>query len=320
MASAARLLATAVFAGGCAYNPAQPESSYVDLPADTHIELKDTPFFPQNKYQCGPAALATVLQQTHLTVTPEELVPEVYLPDRRGSLQSEMIATVRRHGRMPYVIEPGLAALVQHLRDRYPVLVLQNLGVDFLPVWHYAVVIGYSSYEKEFVLRSGRSRRLTMSVDRFKTSWDAGGNWGLIVLDPNARPKNLDAHHYLKTVSQLEELEKMDTALSAYTSAVAEWPDNPIAWFGLGNAYYHQRSFDQALVAYRHVISLKPGYPPAVNNLAITYAELGQFVEALQLVDSELDKQVAGSDMFRILTDTRQDIIDRQARFNGQVK
>ncbi|MGA0033840.1 MAG: hypothetical protein ACO3HA_10980, partial [Burkholderiales bacterium] len=60
------------------------------LPAQA--ELAAAPFFPQEEYQCGPAALATVLAYSGAAATPEVLVPQVYLPGREGSLQTEMLA------------------------------------------------------------------------------------------------------------------------------------------------------------------------------------------------------------------------------------
>ncbi|HHK0959736.1 TPA: hypothetical protein ACQQQD_006485, partial [Pseudomonas aeruginosa] len=47
-------LLLAALLGGCA----QPPESAA-LPA--RVELRDVPFFPQEAYQCGPAALATML-------------------------------------------------------------------------------------------------------------------------------------------------------------------------------------------------------------------------------------------------------------------
>ena len=71
------------------------------------MELGSTPFFAQDRYQCGPAALATVLVADGVDVTPDELVSHVYIPERKGSLQAEIIATTRRYDRIPYVIEPS---------------------------------------------------------------------------------------------------------------------------------------------------------------------------------------------------------------------
>src|ERR1044071_8213468 len=60
--------------------------------ANTRVELDATPFFPQKKYQCGPAALAAALGASHVAVTPEALVPIVYLPARHGSLHFHLQA------------------------------------------------------------------------------------------------------------------------------------------------------------------------------------------------------------------------------------
>ena len=56
----------ALFAGGCSLTPSKsggPGATHASWPADVppRIELADTPFFPQDDYQCGPAALATLL-------------------------------------------------------------------------------------------------------------------------------------------------------------------------------------------------------------------------------------------------------------------
>ena len=58
------------------------------------LELRGTPFFPQEDYQCGPAALATVLRAGGAGGDAESLQPQVYLPARAGSLQR---ALHRRH-------------------------------------------------------------------------------------------------------------------------------------------------------------------------------------------------------------------------------
>ena len=53
-------------------------------PADLErtAELTEVPFFPQEDYQCGPAALATSMANFNVNVTPEQLINQVYLPAR----------------------------------------------------------------------------------------------------------------------------------------------------------------------------------------------------------------------------------------------
>src|SRR5690606_37665875 len=149
-------LVLALALGACAADPFRtPETAAWRSP----VELEDTPFFPQEKYQCGPAALATVLASSGVDVRPEVLTPRVYVPERGGSLQPEMLAASRDFGRLPYVIEPNLPSLLAEVAAGRPVLVLQNLGVRFAPAWHYAVVVGFSPETGEIVLRSGTQRR-----------------------------------------------------------------------------------------------------------------------------------------------------------------
>ena len=75
------------------------------------IELEETPFFPQEELQCGPAALATALGAAGVPADPAELVPEVFTPGLEGSLQPEMLGAVRRRGLLPYEISGDLDAL-----------------------------------------------------------------------------------------------------------------------------------------------------------------------------------------------------------------
>ena len=73
--------------GACA-NPPQTRlvlsSPPVSLPR--HAELSEVPFFAQEAFQCGPASLAMTLNAAGIAVTPETLKPELYFPDRHGSL------------------------------------------------------------------------------------------------------------------------------------------------------------------------------------------------------------------------------------------
>ena len=98
------------------------------------VELTAVPFFPQDEYQCGPAALATVLSHSGVDVTPEPLVSQVYLPSRQGSLQIEMLAAPRRYGRVSYQLAPRYADVLREVAAGNPVIVLQDVGPMFTQV------------------------------------------------------------------------------------------------------------------------------------------------------------------------------------------
>lgn len=122
---------------GCAVGPEHRVLCAAGMP----VELVEVPFFPQEPYQCGPAALATVLVHSGVDVTAEQLVSRVYVPDRQESLQAEILSATRSHGRVPYVMPKTLAPILTELRAGHPVLLLQNLGIDRWPVWHYAAAV-----------------------------------------------------------------------------------------------------------------------------------------------------------------------------------
>jgi len=244
------------------------------------LELRDTPFFPQEDYQCGPAALATVLRASGVEVAPDALAPQVYLPKRRGSLQAELIGASRRQGRLAYVLPGTGQALLTELVEGRPVLLLQNLGVKQIPKWHYAVLVGYDASRNIAVLRSGRRERKEVRWQRFARSWDRAGRWAMTTLAPGVIPAQADAAHYLEAVAGIEAAGDRKAAAISYDAAIARWPDEPMAWFGRGNAAYADGDRATAADAYTRAATLAPGDAAARNNLAQVLADAGCFEEA----------------------------------------
>lgn len=238
------------------------------------VELVEVPFFPQDEYQCGPAALATVLVHSGIDVTPQQLVARVYIPDRHGSLQAEMLAATRSQGRIPYVLPQSLAPILEQLRAGRPVLLLQNLGLDRWPVWHYAVLIGFDPEKEKFLLRSGITRREERAAVPFLASWDRGGRWSMIAVEAGDPPAGADVLGWLRAVAPFESTGDLELAAEGYMAAVARWPEEAMAWTALGNVRYLQGDLFAAEAAYLHALELSPGFRTACNNLAQTLTEL----------------------------------------------
>ncbi len=259
-------------------------------PAGPGVELTEAPFFPQQRYQCGPAALATVLRYAGRSVTPDALVPEVWLPGRQGSLQMELVAAVRSRGLVPYRPPPELAALLAELRAGRPVLVLLNLGLRTIPVWHYAVVVGYQPDPPRLILRSGTTRRQIITLRRFLREWKLADRWSLVVLPPDELPASDDPTGYLAAVAGLEATGQRAAAARAYHNALRRWPDRPAAWLGLGNLAATAGRWAEASDHYQRALERRPGWPPAINNLAEAEARQGHRAVALRLLDAALAK------------------------------
>jgi tetratricopeptide (TPR) repeat protein len=268
-----------LFASGCG---SLQSKRLVRTPGDLaqRVELKEVPFFPQEAYQCGPAALATVLNAAGASVSPKGLAPQVYLPERQGSLQLELVGATRQHGFIPYVLEPRLADVLKEVEAGNPVLILQNLGVSWYPKWHYAVVVGYDLPQKEIILRSGPVARHVRSLRRFEYTWRRSGYWAIVTMPPERLPRTASETRYVHAIVDFERVQRWREATRAYETALSRWPHNLVAQIGLGNSRYAGSELSDAEAAYRRATRDHPQAAPAFNNLAQVLAEQGRLAEA----------------------------------------
>lgn len=265
------LLSALVVLGGCLSSPAQRELSGV--PAAP--ELTAVPFFPQDDYQCGPAALATVLAHSGVEITPQQLTPRLYVPDRLGSLQAELIAATRSHGRVPWLLPRSSVALLDAVRAGTPVLLLQNLGFERWPIWHYAVLIGFDAQTGTFLLRSGTRARHELAARRFLPSWERADRWAMVAVAPSDPPADADARGWLRAVAPFESTGELALAAQGYAAGVARWPQDPFVWTALGNVRYLQQDLTAAQQAYERSLALAPEHWVARNNLVTTFIVRG---------------------------------------------
>lgn len=253
-----------------------------DSPAlPQRVELDAVPFYPQDEYQCGPAALAMVLEAGGKAIQPEVLRPQVYIPDRQGSLQVEMLAAARRNGFVAVQLNPRLNDLLAEIAAGSPAVVLQNLALDWYPAWHYAVAVGYDLNTQQIVLRSGTERRLEMPLATFERTWQRGGYWAMLALPPGRFPVTVGSAEYLSAVTRLEKAGPPEAAQAAYQRALERWPDQFTALMGAGNTAYRAGDFEGAERAFRRATVVYPRSAAAHNNLAQTLADLDRYDEAL---------------------------------------
>ena len=251
------------------------------------IELSDVAFYPQTQDQCGPAALATVLESAGVVRTLQQLEAEVYVPQRQGSLQLEMFGGARRAGVLPYLLQSEPRALWQEVAAGHPVVVLQNLRWDWWPVWHYAVVVGYDQAAGTVTLRSGDEKRLVMPVVDFEQSWAKASYWAFVALPPDELPATAVAQAFVDAAMTLERVAPTQAA-QAYQTALQAWPDNLEARLALGNSYYRQRDLQAAQMQYEQATAHHPDAADAWNNLAQVLYEMHQWAPAKQAADQAI--------------------------------
>ena len=271
------------------------------------FELVDVPFYPQTAYQCGPATLAMALTYHGLSITPEELQSQIYTPSLKGSLQIDMVGATRRHGKIAYEIT-GPDAIFPEIAAGHPVIILQNLGFSWMPVWHYAIVIRYNFTEKTVILRSGVIRRKVMSYDTFERSWAHSNYWGLLVLEPTQIPVAAEETKYLRAVLGLEKSRQFRAAVTGYQTALARWPGSLPALMGMGNSYYALEDLPRAEGVFREAAERYPLTAPAYNNLAQVLLEQGRQREALEAAQKAVS---LGGPMVSVSEQTLQEIQSR---------
>jgi hypothetical protein len=282
----ALLAAALIGLSGCAVQTAALKAAPpMDLPR--RAELLATPFFPQTEFRCGPAALATALGAVGVQASPSALADEVFLPARGGSLQTEMLAGARRHGAVATLVPGTLEAVLREVVAGHAVVVLQNLGLSFAPLWHYAVVIGYDIDASEVVMRSGTTRRETMALRTFEHTWARSGFWAFAALQPGAWPVSAQPAAVVEAAVGFERSATPAQALLTYESAVKRWPGEVALAIGLGNAAYAMGDKRRAADVFRAAAE-RHGSGAAWVNLATVLMELGQKGDAIAAAERAL--------------------------------
>lgn len=275
-ATALSLVLMAVLAG-CASSPKWPDQAEEGSQANLHqrVVLNSVPFYAQERYQCGPASLAMMLNTRGLQTNPEVLKELVYLPEREGSLRVELVAGARSHGMLVYELDGTLESLLTEVAAGNPVLVMQNLGFDWWPQWHFAVVIGFDQQERQIILHTDTRARHEQSLKVFATTWSRADRWSAVVMKPDQLPATAAPLDYLMAANDLETTGRTFAAMSAYKTAEGAWPDQPAALMGQGNIAYGQADWPNAVRHYQRMTRRFPEVAPGWNNLSEALKKTG---------------------------------------------
>ena len=267
-----RALALLLLAGlaGCAAGP-QLRDYHVGGRA---VELKEVPFYAQDGYQGGPAALAMMLAANGAQVAPADLVSLVYDAKADDSPQGAMHSAAARYGRVPYVLKSKQLDLdvVHQLQSGHPVLVLLHTGL-VLKQWQYAVVMGVDPAASTFTLRTGTAQRQVMSYGDFVAAWHDSAYWAMLTALPGDIPEAATVRDWLAGAALIERFGKPEAAAQAYAAITQRWPEEPQAWAGLGRSYAAVHNPRGAITAYYKAVSLQPDNAAAHNGLALALLE-----------------------------------------------
>lgn len=275
------------FLVACASMPLDLHDARLIGLAQTH-EIKNIPFYPQVEDQCGPSSLATMLGVQGVDISPEELRGKLYIPGKEGAVTTEMIARARRFGMLVYSLEPDFINVLIEVHAGNPVLVMQNLGFNWLPVWHFSVVIAYDLERRKLSLRSGVEYIHEVDFSLFQKTWQRANSWAVVITSPDKLPQTASAEGAINSASQLEQVGELNAALQSYQTILDKWPEQSIAYFGAGNTAYALGQYQLAAEFFSAYLNIKPSSAIAWNNLAYSLAEQGCLEEAKNAISCAL--------------------------------
>ncbi|WP_375192924.1 PA2778 family cysteine peptidase [Marinobacter sp.] len=254
---------------GCASAPKWPSSQAPGQPSlPDRVMLADVPFYPQERYQCGPASLAMMLNSQGLETQPEVLKELVYIPGREGTLQVEMVAGARAHGMLVYPLDGTLESLLREVAAGNPVLVMQNLRFDWWPQWHFAVVIGYDARERDLILHTDTREQQAVDLEVFSNTWGRADRWAVTILPPEQVPATATPLRFLQSAHDLETTGRTTAAGIAYRTAEATWPNQPAVPMARGNLAWQLGQREEAIGHFLRTTRQFPEFPEGWNNLA----------------------------------------------------
>jgi tetratricopeptide (TPR) repeat protein len=252
-------------------------------------EIESTPFYPQLDYYCGPATLAAMVNFHGQPAEPEDIVPLIYVPDLKGSLQEEIVAAARQFNLLPVQLDGTLASSLREIASGNPVLVLQNLSFESIPNWHYAIAVGYDLKTETIMLRSGTHKRLTRSFSLLERTWQRANNWALVIVPVGAIPVTVSADSYLSSLIDFEQTSDINLVHQAYIDASKKWPSNLSAQIGIGNTAYALKDFAMSESAYHTALQLSPRLGQLWNNYAYALAQQDKKSESLAAITRAIE-------------------------------
>lgn len=167
------------------------------------VELNGVPYFRGKANHSGAMALAALLRQQGIEITPGLLDKPLHLPDQVDQLQSSTQRVAREYGMMVYPLETSMRAVLAQVAAGYPVLVRYTDGAAFWSEPRYAVLVGYDRFKDSVLLRAADERRKIMSFSSFEAKWRDAGGWAVLIQNPVQLPAAVDRQRWLQAADEL---------------------------------------------------------------------------------------------------------------------
>lgn len=147
-----------------------------------HSTLLDVPFFPQEAHQCGPAALASILNYLGSQTTPAEIASEIYSESAGGVLGTDLENYSSKQGFTATSYKGNIEDIKARIDANMPLIILVDHGKWVYSRPHFMAVVGYT--DSGVIVHTGKDKFKKISLRELEGPWAKCDNWTLLI-----RPK-----------------------------------------------------------------------------------------------------------------------------------
>jgi len=270
---------------GCATSFTHRVNPPAILESRETLYLKDVPAVDQRAYQCGPAALESVIRYWGGNADADSIGEGIYKPGSRGVLNFSLAQYAKTEGFWSEIHEERAGdGLKNWLRRGVPPIVMLDSGVLWARAYHFVVLKGFDDHQGIFYANTGVPETQAIEYKEFERRWKKAGYWSLIISPPEKVDWDLSEAQSVELALIFEKNGDLIQAERWLESALKMNPESVPAKFNLANIYLKSKRFGQATLIYQGLLKSNPGRSEISNNLAWVYYEEGLYQDALAVV------------------------------------
>ncbi len=279
------LSSCSIFLVGC-------ETSYtyrVNPPSalETHesFYLENVPSVAQETYQCGPAALESVIRYWGGSADAGSIGKTLYRSRTGGVFNFSLAQYMKTIDFWSEIHEElGQADLKRWLRKRVPPIVMLDSGTLWVRTYHFIVLKGFDDRLRIFYANTGVLETQAIDYGEFDRRWKKADHWSLIVSPPEKVNWELDEAQSIEIALIFEKNGNLSQAERWVESALSKNPESLTTKFNLANIYSKSNRSEQAKIIYQELLNKNPSRSEISNNLAWIYYEEGRYDDALKVI------------------------------------
>lgn len=150
------------------------------------VFIKGVPRFKQERYRCGPAALASVLNYYGKNINADDVAKKVFQERLKGSLAVDMLIYAKEAGFNARYYKSGIADLKENITAERPLILFLNLGIRAFPRGHYIVAVGYDDNLGAVLAYTGSGRLDALKYKTLMRAWEKTG-FSAMLITPKGR-------------------------------------------------------------------------------------------------------------------------------------